>query len=435
MSNINKQAEELNTTINNTNPVIYNLLSEKGKAIYFPKAGILKQTAEAKGKKFNATIGMAIEDNGTPMRLPSIAKNILLNPQDIFPYAPSYGIPELRKTWQQMIRVKNPSLKGIISLPLVTHALSHGLSIAGYLFVNPGDKIIITDKFWGNYRLIFENGYGGNLSPFNTFNNNGFDTESLKQKLKQQTGKQIILLNFPNNPAGYTPTEKEAEKIVEIIKESADQGNEIVVIIDDAYFGLVYKPGIYKESLFSQLADLHENILAVKIDGATKEDYVWGLRVGFITYASKIISEETCLALEAKTAGAIRGNISNASRLSQSLVLKAVTSPTYRKEKLNKYRLLKKRFDKVQEVLQDNKNKYSNYFSTLPHNSGYFMCIELKDGLDAEKIRQTLLNQYSTGVIAIGNLLRIAFSSVAGKDIHTLFENIYNACKSLSSSS
>ena len=39
----------------------------------------------------------------------------------------------------------------------------------------------------------------------------------------------------------------------------------------------LYEEGIEKESLFTYLCDLHENVLAIKIDGATKEDYVWGL--------------------------------------------------------------------------------------------------------------------------------------------------------------
>jgi len=428
MNPINTQAEELNQKIQYTNQVIYNLLSQKGRAIYFPKSGILKQTAEAKGKRFNATIGMAIEDDGSPMRLPSIAQYLSLDPKEVFPYAPSYGIPELRKAWQKSIYEKNPSLKGKISLPVVTNALTHGLSMAGYMFVNPGEKIIITDKFWGNYRLIFENGYGGILSPFNTFDGDEFDLKSFRKKLKEEPGKQIVLLNFPNNPAGYTPTTDEIEKIVEILTESANNGNQIVVIADDAYFGLIYKPGIFKESIFARLADLHENIVAVKLDGATKEDFVWGLRVGFITYASKGISEEACLALEEKTAGAVRGNISNASHLSQSLILKALSSPTYQKEKKEKYILLKSRFEKVGQVLKNNKDKYFDYFKPLPYNSGYFMCIELQKGLEGETIRKKLLDQYSTGVISIGNLLRIAFSSLAGNDIPDLFENIYKAC-------
>lgn len=40
---LNKQAEELNEIIKRDNPTIYNLLSEKGRNIYFPKEGILSQ--------------------------------------------------------------------------------------------------------------------------------------------------------------------------------------------------------------------------------------------------------------------------------------------------------------------------------------------------------------------------------------------------------
>jgi aspartate/methionine/tyrosine aminotransferase len=432
MSIINEQAKELNEAIRANNPTILNLFSEKGKASYFPKSGIIKQTAEAKGKKFNATIGMAIEDDGTPMRLPSIAKNINLDPRDAFPYAPSYGAPELRKIWQQLIREKNPSLRGNISLPVITNALTNALSIVGMLFVDPGDRIIITDKFWGNYRLIFEIAHWGVLDTINTFTQEGLDLESFQHKLNEGTGKKIILLNFPNNPAGYTPTENEASDIAGIIKKSAEQGNEIAVMIDDAYFGLVYQSGIFKESLFAKLADLHENVLAIKIDGATKEDYTWGLRVGFITYAAKGIDEATCQALEAKTGGAVRGNISNASHLSQSLVYHATQSPTYWEEKKEKYELLKGRFETVQQVLTDNREKFAPFFRPLPYNSGYFMCVELSEKLNAEEVRQLLLKNYDTGLIAVGNLLRIAYSSIPGKYIPELFDNIYNACKEVS---
>ena len=38
------------------------------------------------------------------------------------------------------------------------------------------------------------------------------------------------------------------------------------------------------ESLFGLLANLHPNLLAVKLDGATKELFVWGLRCGFVTF-------------------------------------------------------------------------------------------------------------------------------------------------------
>jgi len=106
--------------------------------------------------------------------------------------------------------------------------------------------------------------------------------------------------------------------------------------------------------------------------------------------------------------------------------LNAYNSENYEKEKEEKFNLLKERYDEVKEVFKD--KKYEEFFSALPYNSGYFMCIKLKNK-NAEDIRQKLLEKYDTGVIAMGNLLRLAFSSVAKKEIKQLFENIYNACK------
>ncbi len=425
---LNPQAKELNETIGDVNPAVHDLLSDKGKAIFFPKKGILSQSAQAKGKKINATIGIALEEDGSPMRLKSIADRINLDPKDVFPYAPSFGKKELREKWKEMLFTKNPSLKGKeVSLPIVTNALTHGMSIVGYMFIQPGDKIILPDLYWGNYKLMLINAYGAVFDTFNTFDQGRFNTEGLKERLNNETGKKIVVLNFPNNPSGYTPTEAEVTEIIKIIRESAENGNKILVIVDDAYFGLVYKDGIYKESIFSELADLHENVLAIKLDGATKEDYVWGLRVGFITYGVKGGSRELYEALESKASGAVRGNISNDSHLSQSLVYHAFSEDAYWDEKKEKFNILKSRFDEVENVLAEHP-EYQEEFTALPHNSGYFMCIELKNK-KGEDIRQILLEKYSTGVIAIGNILRIAFSSTKTKDIKEIFDNIYKACK------
>ena len=73
MAELNLQAEALNKTIKNCSPTVYDLLSQKGRAIFFPAKGILAQTAEAKGKEINATIGMALEDDNSPLRLSTIA--------------------------------------------------------------------------------------------------------------------------------------------------------------------------------------------------------------------------------------------------------------------------------------------------------------------------------------------------------------------------
>lgn len=428
---MNPQAEELNKIIQEKNSIVYEILSQRGKEIYFPKKGILAQSAEAGKASINATIGTAVEDDGTPMRLESIASRVNLKPEKMFLYAPSYGRPDIRAEWKKMIYKKNPSMTGAeISLPVVTNALTHGISMAGYMFCDPTDQVIVPDLFWENYTLTLTNAYGSILKPYKLFKNDELDLASFETTLNEGAiGKKIILLNFPNNPAGYTPTQAEQDEMVSIIKASAEKGNKIVLLIDDAYFGLGYETGIATESIFASLCTGHENVLAVKIDGPTKEDYVWGFRVGFLTYGIKGGDAALYGALESKTAGAIRGNISNAANISQSLLLEAYIHPEYESQKAAKYEIMKRRFDEVKRVLKN--ETYKTYFKALPYNSGYFMCIELAEGLDGEKTRKLLIEKYSIGVIAFDNLLRIAFSAVAESKIQPLFEGIYSACKEL----
>ena len=426
MAKINPQAQSLNETIQLINPNVLNLLSERGKNIFFPSKGILGQSAEAKGKKINATIGIALENDGTPMRLESVVSQFTVEPVDSLPYAPSPGKPSLRDVWKDMIYKKNPSLdKTVISRPIVGSALTHALSICGYMFINEGDKVITPELYWGNYRLMFVNAFGAQMDTYTTFNDKGFNIDGLKEKLSGPIGKKIVILNFPNNPTGYTPTIDEAEKIKDVLLESAEKGNDIIALIDDAYFGLVYEDGIFTESIFTKLANLHEKILAVKVDGATKEDYVWGFRVGFITYAVKNGTEELYKCLEDKTAGAIRGNISNSPHISQSILQKAYTSATYETEKKEKFDILKERYNKLKEILSL-KEEYRESFEALPFNSGYFMCIDIK-GADPEAVRNVLLEDYSTGVIAASGVIRIAFSATPVSLLEELFENIHQA--------
>lgn len=429
MTAINPQAAELNTILQEKAPAVFALLSAKGRAIYFPKSGLLRQAAEAKGAAINATVGMGLNDDGTPMRLPSIDQFIDLDPRLVYPYAPSYGIPELRHAWQDLIFKRNPSLQGPVSLPLVSCGLTHGLSVTGQLFVDPGDTIILPDIYWGNYRLVFNNGCGAEFIHYKTFHDGGYNIKGLEACLEGSNKKQIVVINFPHNPTGYTVTDSEADALAGIFLASAKRGNRITVIFDDAYFGLVYEEGIFKESLFAKLAHLHPNILAIKIDGATKEDYAWGFRVGYITYASGGLDEHCLSVLEEKTGGTIRSTISNASRLSQSLILKGLQSPTYDREKQEKLTILKDRYRTVCDILEKNRDRFSEFFTPMPFNSGYFMCLQLNKKLEAETIRRRLLDEHSIGVIALGNMLRIAFSSVPRDSIEELFEKIYTCCR------
>jgi aspartate/methionine/tyrosine aminotransferase len=431
MESLNPQAEELNRTLQTGNDTIYELLSKRGKAIYYPAKGILAQGAAAKGKDINATIGTAYEDDGSPMVLPSMARLLGIDSKDAFPYAPSEGLKPLRDKWKELIGTKNPSLgKHEISTPVVSCGVTNGLSITGYLFVDEDDEILLSDLYWENYDLVFSNTYGGRLKFFNLFKNGAFDIDSFKKALfSGRSQKKIVVLNFPNNPSGYTPTLEEGDKIVNALEKSALAGNKLLVVLDDSYFGLVFENRVMTESLFARLAQCHENILAVKADGLTKEEYAWGLRVGFLTYGIKNGTKEKYKALEDKTAGAIRGNISNSTHLSQSIFLKSINSENYSREKQRNKDKINERYTRVKAVFHQHP-EYAEYFEALPFNSGYFMCTKLKKS-DPDKVWALLLSKYSTGVICYSEkaILRIAFASTPLSKIDKLFANIYMACQ------
>ncbi len=264
------------------------------------------------------------------------------------------------------------------------------------------------------------------MRRFPLFNEEGgFHVEAFRETLAKQTDKAIVLLNFPNNPTGFTPSVQDAEAIVEALIEAAENGLKLVVLLDDAYFGLFYEDTI-KESIFGLLADTHPYILPVKIDGATKENYVWGLRVGFITYAA---TPAVLDGLEQKTKGIIRGTISSGPSLSQTIILESLQSPDFQKEKEEKFQIMKGRAVKTKQVLAN--EKFADVWTYYPFNSGYFMCLKLNN-LDAETLRLHLLDQYGVGVIASNKTdIRVAFSCVEESDIEELFELIYQGCTDL----
>ena len=433
---MNPIAQELNESIKKANPHIYDMLSKKGKNLYFPK-GILTQGAEAKEKafKYDATVGIATE-NGIPMHLPSIMSYINVPPQQSLTYAPSFGIPKLREVWQQQLFKKNPSLAGKkISLPIVTNAITHGISVSADMWIDESDVVLLPDKIWGNYTLILTVLHGAQIKTYELFSSQGgFNLTAFEDTLREEAKERekiVVLLNFPNNPTGYTPTKDEGKRIAEILGNLAEKGTNLVVLLDDAYFGLFYDDNSMKESLFALLTGIHPRIMAVKLDGGTKENYVWGLRVGFVTYGTLLQGNPTnCYdALERKTAGAVRGSISNSPHLSQSIILGSLNSENYETEKEEKFAIMRKRATRVKEALAS--KKYFEAWDVYPFNSGYFMCLRLKK-VNAEKLRLHLLNKYGVGVISLGETdIRIAFSCVEEGDIQDLFDILFQAIKDI----
>ncbi len=173
---------------------------------------------------------------------------------------------------------------------------------------------------------------------------------------------------------------------------------------------------------------MHENVLAIKIDGPTKEDFAWGFRYGFITFGSKNMNDAHYDALIKKMMGLIRSSVSCSTTPSQSIMLGAIKDPQIEEQKLKYRKVLEARYKLVRKFVDSHK---SSALEALPFNSGYFMSFNLK-GIDAEELRQKLLYDRGIGTIAIdAKTLRVAFSSLDEDKIEIVYTAIFEEAESL----
>ena len=388
--------------------------SKLGENIILPQDVLIqsKETAAVTGA-INATIGIATI-NKKAMSLPSINKVLAeLNNSEYLPYSPTPGLPKMRELWKEKILADNPSInKDFLSLPMVTTGITQGIDIAANLFSQKGDALLLPNLFWQNYAQIYTIKIGNTIYKYNQFDeNNEFSIKNFKQTLYSiKEDKISLILNFPNNPTGYTPSDVELDSLVEVINIFAKENTnkQIIIVSDDAYFGLFFEENHKTPTLSAtyKLAE-NENCLIVKLDGITKEFYSWGLRVGFITYYTK--NDELRKILLEKTQGYLRSTTSSPSNLSQQIAVRLLENKQSLEEKAINDKIIEERYNELKQAIS--KENLNSFVTVLPFNSGYFFTIKLPSNINAHDFRLKFLNEYKYGVYSMDDEhIRIAFS-------------------------
>ncbi|MHA1191469.1 MAG: aminotransferase class I/II-fold pyridoxal phosphate-dependent enzyme [Promethearchaeota archaeon] len=257
------------------------------------------------------------------------------------------------------------------------------------------------------------------------FNFEGFE-EAIDEVIAVQD-KVLILLNFPNNPTGHVPTKEEALKLIELLQAKQKEVKKpILVIIDDAYEPYIYTDNVINRSLFYDLQNLEEDIIPIKLDGATKELLLYGARIGFISIGLKpkwtkndkeleILKNE----IDNKLSGLIRSTISNSNHFYQAVMInlfntKGIEEILMMREPVQN--LLKERYVKINSELKKIKNPN---ISVDPSSGGFFTFININSNhVKANEFAELLLTKYKVGVIPIEkpdenvNGIRIAYCSI-----------------------
>lgn len=394
--------------------------STLGQNLILPKDVLIqsKETAAVKGA-VNATIGIATK-NKKAIGLDKIDEIISeINKTEYLPYSPTSGLPKLRELWKKKILKDNNTLdEKYLSLPMVTTGITQGIDTVANLFSEKGDALLLPNLFWQNYAQIYSVKLENKIYRYTQFNNkNNFNLENFEEILYSiKENKISIILNFPNNPTGYTPSINELYSLVNIIDSFAKKNptKQLIIISDDAYFGLFFEKN-HKNSSLSFTAKLsdNENCLVIKLDGITKEFYSWGLRIGFITYYTKDSNLKNII-LE-KTQGYLRSTTSSPTNLSQQIAIRLLTSSAAIDQKIKNDKLIEERYNILKETIAD--QKLENEVTILPFNSGYFFTIKMPDNINAHEFRLKFLHEYKYGVYSMDDRhIRIAFSCL-GKEI------------------
>lgn len=351
----------------------------------------------------------------------------LLSVNEMIPYESPAGHSGLRKLWTSRLLTKNPSLQGkCISESIVTAGLTHGISLTAQLFCNPNDIVLVNDLRWDNYDHIFHDIHGAIIQSVPTYIKGEIDILQYLYAMDPLPLEQrvILILNFPLNPIGFTPTTSQVETFALQLHQRAVNGRRVVIVCDDAYFGLFHDENCFNESIFARLCDLHENILVCKVDGVSKEDYGWGLRLGFLTFGTKSNDDayDVYQDLNVKAVAALRASVSTVNHAIQSIYYHVYQSPDYMKEKKLLDVQIQLKYTAVVETLEALPDM-ATFFNILPFNSGYFLCLEPLFAT-AQDFRQSLLTQ-GIGVTALHDrIIRVCYSTVPTEEIGDLFQLI-----------
>lgn len=166
-------------------------------------------------------------------------------------YAPSSGIPELRKAILAKARDRN-GIPADDESPVVVNGGMQGLFAAFAALLDPGDEVLMFSPYWTPIvDLIAYHEAKAVLVPTGPARSDGL-TAALAARTTAKT--KVLYWNCPNNPTGDVFSRREVEEVAAFARE-----RDLAVISDEAYEDLVYEgepnvaiaslPGMFERTL------------------------------------------------------------------------------------------------------------------------------------------------------------------------------------------
>ena len=229
------------------------------------KLAPLAYAAQDRGVKiYRLNIGQP--DLPTPQKALDVLKHVDLKTLE---YSPSQGNRSLRQAlvgYYDRYQIKLTADEIII-----TSGGSEAVLFAFLSCLNPGDEIIVPEPAYANY-MSFAVSAGAVIRTVTTTIEEGFclpKVEKFEELINERT-KAILICN-PNNPTGYLYTQKEMNRIRDLVKKY-----NLYLFSDEVYREFIYTGSPYISAM--HLEGIEQNV--VLIDSVSKRYSECGIRIG-----------------------------------------------------------------------------------------------------------------------------------------------------------
>ncbi len=330
-------------------------------------------------------------------------------------YGPLMGLDDLRD--QIAGFVAEDGVRCTRDNVLVTYGAKSALDLACRVFIEPGDRMIVTRPTYMSALHIMRTHNVSFLAVAQ--DNEGLDTDELEQELKRldANGERApkLLFDVPDfhNPTGITMSLARRKRLIELAEEWG-----FVILEDDPYRRLRFEG----EAL-PPLKALDETGVVVAL-GTVSKILAPGLRVGWALGEPEIIRR---MAFQKADGGS--------NPFAQRIVVDLMRS--------NK---MSRHIDEVRDQMRVHRDAMIGAFAEyLPEvtirapEGGYFLWAELPEGANAEAISELAVEhgvEVSTGRLCFpeagpGNFLRLAYSYVGPDIIRDGVERVARAYRAL----
>ncbi len=160
----------------------------------------------------------------------------------------------------------------------VTSGAAEAIGVIMLTMMNPGDEIICPSPYFSAYKeQAIIAGVKLVEVPVLMSENWELNVDRIKDRITSKT--KMLLINSPNNPAGYVLNKENLEKIADLAKT-----NDLIVISDECYDEFIYGE---KHVSISTLEDMRDRTLVVK--STSKSFSMTGWRIGYVLGSANAI--------------------------------------------------------------------------------------------------------------------------------------------------